>query len=276
MKEDYNSISTQRKQEFVKNSFDQKGFVQKKFNSENINLQENFYTTQLRKYFDKAIKKRLNIDFDELENIHKNVDEELTAYDFDYGINGLTRALYDMDDEFISIYHNFIKDWVDKNLADGKKFWFQKTPTIRVHCPGANSKTVYPAYHNDTFLGHHPYETNIWIPLTHKRQEGHGFTLLSFTDSKEILKKYDFDVFKYYEEVRKFDNEAFKITNAKAKNATTDFNEILLFDVKLLHSTMPMCQQTRVSMDVRIIFDKDIFNRIRIEKDFLLFVGPSL
>lgn len=256
-KENYNEIATPRKQQFMKSFFDAKSNLQQERGVDSINLKEANYTTKLRDYFDRTIKKRLNIEFDELENIHKNVDESLTTYDFAFGINGLTKALYDMDEEFISIYHSFIKDWVEKEVAHGRKFWFQKTPTIRVHCPGANSKTVYPAYHNDMFLGHHPCELNIWIPLTHKRSEGHGFTLMNVNDSKEILKPYDFDTEKYYEEVRKHDSSAFKITDSKAKPVTTEFGEILLFDIRSLHSTMPMSEQTRASMDVRIIFDED-------------------
>ncbi|MBU6140090.1 MAG: hypothetical protein KGP29_00840 [Proteobacteria bacterium] len=257
MKEIYNDLPVGKQQEFMRNFFETKSFIQEKFGADSLNLEENFYTKQLRNYFDSTIKKRLNIGFDKLENIHKSVDDQLTSYDFDYGINGITKALYDMDEEFVSIYHDFIKNWIGKNIADGRKFWFQKTPTIRVHCPGANSKTVYPAYHNDTFLGHHPYELNIWIPLTYLGNEGHGFDLMDVNESKEILKPYDFDIFKYYAEVRNHSSQAFKVTSEKAKPVTTEFGQILLFDVRSLHSTMPMHQQTRVSMDVRIIFDED-------------------
>ncbi len=241
----------------MRNFFNTKSFIQEKFGADSLNLEERHYTEALRKYFDSTIKKRLNIEFDELENIHKSVGDDLTSYDFDYGINGITKALYDMDDEFISIYHDFVKNWIGTKIANGRKFWFQHTPTIRVHCPGANSKTVYPAYHNDTFLGHHPCELNIWVPFTYLRKEGHGFNLMNVEESKKILTPYDFDIFKYYAEVRKLDSEAFKITDSKAKPVTTEFGQILLFDVRSLHSTMPMDHQTRVSMDVRIIFDED-------------------
>ncbi len=257
IKEIYNNIANERKKQFMKNFFDIKSNIQKQYDADNINLKENNYTRQLRDYYNSTIKKRLNIEFDELENIHKNVSEEFTTYDFDFGINDLTKSLYEMDEEFISIYHDFIRNWVDKEIGKGRKFWFQKTPTIRVHCPGTNSRKVYPAYHNDMFLGHHPYELNIWIPLTYKRLEGHGFNIMSVSDSKKILEPYDFDIFKYYAEVRDHDNPAFKITDDKSKPVSTDFGEILLFDLRSIHSTMPMSGQTRVSMDVRIIFDED-------------------
>ena len=257
MKELYNDISNERKKLCMKNLFEIKSNIQKIYNGDYINLKESNYTLQFRDYFNHTIKKRLNIEFDELENIHKNVSEDLTSYDFDFGINGITKALYEMDEEFISIYHNFIRNWVDKEIGKGKKFLFQKTPTIRVHCPGANSRKVYPAYHNDMFLGHHHCELNIWIPITYKRSEGHGFNLLGVNDSKEILKPYDFDIFKYYEEVRNHNSLAFEITDKKAKPVNTDFGEILFFDIRSIHSTMPMFKQTRVSMDIRIIFDED-------------------
>lgn len=257
MKELYNDISNERKKQFIKNLFAIKSNIQRQYNSDFLSLTESYYTEQLRNYFNLTIKKRLNIEFDELENIHKNVDEDLTSYDFDFGINAITKTLYDNDEEFISIYQNFIKDYVDKEIGKGRKFWFQKTPTIRVHCPGANSRKVYPAYHNDIFLGHHPCELNIWIPLTYKRSEGHGFNLISVNDSKEILKPYDFDIFKYYKEVRDHNSLAFKITDNKSKPVITDFGQILFFDIRSIHSTMPMINQTRVSIDVRIIFDED-------------------
>lgn len=257
MKEIYNDLPIEQQQEFMRNFFDTKSFIQNEFGTDNLNLEENFYTEQLRSYFDSTIKKRLNIEFDKLENIHKGANDDLTTYDFDFGINGITKALYDMDEEFISIYHNFIKNWVDKNIAKGRKFWFQQTPTIRAHCPGANSKTVYPAYHNDLFLGHHPQELNIWVPLTNLGDEGHGFNLMNVNESKKILKPYDFNIPKYYAEVRDHESNAFKITDDKARPVTADFNQILLFDVRSIHSTMPMSEQTRVSMDVRIIFDED-------------------
>jgi hypothetical protein len=257
MKEIYNDLPVDKQKEFMKNFFETKSFIQQKFGVDSQNLEEGFYSKQLRNYFDLTIKKRLNIEFDKLENIHKSVDDHLTSYDFDYGINGITKVLYDMDEEFVLIYHDFVKNWIGKNIANGRKFWFQQTPTIRAHCPGANSKTVYPAYHNDTFLGHHPHELNIWIPLTYLGNEGHGFNFMSVNESKEILKPYDFDIFKYYAEVRNHDSKAFEITDKKAKPVTTEFGQILLFDIRSLHSTMPMHQQTRVSMDVRIIFDED-------------------
>ena len=256
-KENYNDLPTERKQQFMRSFFDAKSDIQKRYNADCINLKETHYTQKLRDYFDATIKKRLNINFDELENIHKNVGEELTTYDFAFGINDITKALYEMDEDFISIYHDFVKNWLDKEIGNGRKFWFQKTPTIRVHCPGANSRTVYPAYHNDTFLGHHPHEMNIWIPLTYKRSEGHGFNFMSVGDSKEILKPYNFDIFKYYEEVRDHNSAAFKLTDSKSKKVSTEFGEVLFFDIRSLHSTMPMSEQTRVSMDIRIIFDED-------------------
>jgi len=38
----------------------------------------------------------------DLENIHQHVkDKSLTDYDFNSGVNGITRALYDVDKKFI-------------------------------------------------------------------------------------------------------------------------------------------------------------------------------
>ena len=162
-----------------------------------------------------------------------------------------------MDEEFTALYHTFVKDWVKNNVAKGKTFWFQRTPTIRVHCPGSNADKVYPAYHNDMFLGHHAYEINIWFPFTHKRSEGHGFVLASVEESKKLLQKYGFNIPEYYKEVRDHNTNIYKETHNIAKPVTTDFGQVSVFDLRSIHSTLPMHNQTRVSMDVRIIFAED-------------------
>ena len=49
------------------------------------------------------------------------------------------------------LYHDFIKGFVKERLAQGRKFIFQKVPTIRIHCPKVSQN--YPVlYHLNCFL----------------------------------------------------------------------------------------------------------------------------
>ena len=114
-----------------------------------------------------------------LENIHNEIlDNSLLDYDFNSGVNGITKELYDVDDSFMEVYYSFIK-YLYKTL--NFNFYFQATPTIRVHCPKAKNEHHYPRYHNDVFYGHPPEELNIWFSLTQNR---------SITISEDFVRKY--------------------------------------------------------------------------------------
>ena len=103
----------------------------------------------------------------------------MTNYDFNSGVNGITKKLYDIDESFINTYYLFLQD-LYKQL--NFNFYFQATPTIRVHCPKAKNENHYPRYHNDVFYGHPPEELNVWFSLTDNKHS--GFNVINFDNSK--------------------------------------------------------------------------------------------
>ena len=130
----------------------------------------------------KILKDRKVIDsiFIDLENLHEHVsDKSLMEYDFNSGVNGITKKLYDSDKELSDIYKLFLKDLYQYLGFD---FYFQSTPTIRVHCPNQKNQHHYPRYHNDCQYGHPPEEMNIWFSLT--KNEDSGFCVVDFENSK--------------------------------------------------------------------------------------------
>ena len=73
----------------------------------NSNWNKKFRLEILRLLSEKEV---ITKNFTDLENIHKNVlDKKLLDYDFDSGVNGITKELYDVDDSFMNTYYSFIK-----------------------------------------------------------------------------------------------------------------------------------------------------------------------
>ena len=75
-------------------------------------------------------KKVITKNFSNLENIHKNVlDKKLLDYDFNSGVNGITKELYDVDDSFMDVYYSFIK-YLYESL--NFNFYFELVKTIHL------------------------------------------------------------------------------------------------------------------------------------------------
>tara|TARA_R110000751_G_scaffold14073_5_gene46212 strand:+ start:215 stop:1024 length:810 start_codon:yes stop_codon:yes gene_type:complete len=192
-------------------------------------------------------KKIINNDVVDLENLHNHViDKSLMDYDFGSGVNGITKNLYDLDEEFLKIYKEFIKDLHEKLGFD---FYFQDAPTIRVHCPNTKNQNHYPRYHSDCFYGHPPQEINMWFSLTANKDS--GFNVLDFDNSKKWYKEVDYNTETFIK----------KAINSKEFNETGDslsfkvesnLNNIFLFDSLMIHTNQPRLDDTRVSIDMRI------------------------
>ena len=192
-------------------------------------------------------KKVISYNFNKLEEIHNYVlDKSLLEYDFDSGVNGITKKLYDVDKSFMKVYENFIKDLYKRLKFD---FYFQDYPTIRVHCPDAKNQNHYPRYHNDCFYGHPPEEINVWFSLTENNKS--GFHLINFDKSKEWFSKYDYDVEKFINEAT--NNKEFnKNGNDLSFEVKSDLSEIFIFNSLCIHTNQPRVEDSRVSIDIRI------------------------
>ena len=203
---------------------------------------ENFRLEILRLLKEKEV---IDKSFEDLENIHKYViDKDLLDYDFNSGVNGITKKLYDVDKSFMDVYHSFLKDL---HKMFGFNFYFQDTPTIRVHCPNSDKDNHYPMFHNDIILGHPPQEINVWMSLT--KNKNTGFWIMSKNDSNKIMsentKKKIFDL---AHGSQKFNQECLNLS--KQVESTLDY--LFLFNSVRIHSAMQRDKDTRLSMDIRI------------------------
>lgn len=189
----------------------------------------------------------INKEVIDLENIHQHVlDKSLIDYDFNSGVNGITKALYDVDDTFLGLYNEFLKGLYNKL---GYDFYFQEYPTIRVHCPDAVNQHHYPRYHSDCFYGHPPQEINVWFSLTNNQHS--GFYVMDYPKSKVWLDEVDNN-----EEI--FIKKAINDLDFNKKADTLCFevkantNEIFMFDSLCIHTNQPRTRDSRVSIDIRI------------------------
>ena len=197
-------------------------------------------------------KKVVDKNFTDLENIHKYIlDNELTNYDFNSGVNGITKKLYDIDESFINTYYLFLQD-LYKQL--NFNFYFQSVPTIRVHCPEAKNENHYPRYHNDVFYGHPPEELNVWFSLTDNKHS--GFNVINFNNSKKWFNECNNDVDVFIDKAIN-DKEFNKKGDKLSFEVESDLKTIFVFNSLCIHTNKPRINDSRVSIDVRINPVKD-------------------
>tara|TARA_Y100000361_G_scaffold154281_1_gene179282 strand:- start:2726 stop:3520 length:795 start_codon:yes stop_codon:yes gene_type:complete len=207
------------------------------------------WNVKFREQILRLLKKANVVDsnFEDLENIHKNLlDKSLLDYCMASGVNGITKHLYDVDNEFVKVYHSFMKDLYKKLGFD---FYFQTLPTIRVHCPNTKNENHYPRYHNDIFYGHPPEEINIWFSLTENKNS--EFYFIDVETSMDWFKKHNCDGAKFLDESVKNINHN-KLGNKLSKQVNGNLHSVFLFDSFCIHSNKPRNEDTRVSIDCRI------------------------
>lgn len=194
-----------------------------------------------------------------LEYLHNFlIDENMLVYEdrkkyskthpknYTSGLNAIQKFLYTLenDKEWNNIYIDLLKH-IYKNV--GFNFYFQKTPTIRVHCPNSDKDNHYPMFHNDIILGHPPQEVNIWMSLT--KNKNTGFRIISEDESRKIMSKYSkqqiFDLAHGSEDFNK------KCLNS-SEEVKSDINCVYLFNSVRIHSATQREKDTRLSIDVRI------------------------
>jgi len=184
-----------------------------------------------------------------LEKLHEYLSDELRAYNFDDGVSKVSTYFYETDNEFMKVYYQFIA-LLRSNFVK-EPFLFQKTPTIRIHCPNSKNSNHYPRYHTDLCYGHPPQEMNIWIPFT-ELMDGHKFRLMSCMGSKQMLEKFDYDLAAFIQNSihdKSLSHECDKLSYP----VTTEFGKFLAFDSRSIHTCEPLTAHTRISMDMRIL-----------------------
>jgi hypothetical protein len=246
-----NSLSKVEKDALTENIFYRKSYFQTLFNNkDNVELNCEQSARRLRSEIDRLLlEKNLLAEPVPLENLHQYVSEEIKAYNINDGVNKISSLFYDTDDVFQEAYYQLIRD-LRKNYFP-EPFWFQATPTIRIHCPNGINNHHYPRYHNDIAYGHPPEEINLWLPLT-SVLTGHGFRTMSLLSSIEVMKKFNFNFDSLIQnaiEDKVFSNYCDELSNP----VTTELGNILAFDSRCIHTGEPLKIHTRASMDIRIL-----------------------
>lgn len=244
-------IETNAKKAFYRKKFTEESYFQNTFKCDSLELNCEPFATLLRDeitrlLFDKGIIDQPT----SLENLHTLLSDEMRAYTYNDGVNLVSKQFYENDDVFTQAYLSFVKDFVAKHICP-EPFYFQETPTIRLHCPNAENSHHYPRYHTDIGYGHPPEEINLWLPLT-APQPAHGFRLCSLEDTQKILGEFDYDFAPFID--RAINNPSFnEYCTSLAEEVKTDFGKLLIFDSRCVHSGIPLYTHTRASIDIRIM-----------------------
>ncbi len=245
-----NLLSPTDKQALTQNTYAKKSYFQDLFTKDQIEVNCESFSRSFQNEIERILlEKNLIEEETPLECLHEVLSDEMKAYNFDDGVNKISTYFYETDQAFMKVYHQYIQFLREHFVKE--PFWFQETPTIRIHCPNARNSHHYPRYHTDIAYGHPPEEINIWLPLT-DILTGHGFRTMSVSSSKSIIESFDY----HYE---KFINEAIHNKNFSAycdtlsAPAPTSFGEMLAFDPRCIHTGEPLVSHTRASMDIRIL-----------------------
>jgi len=245
-----NTLSSEDKKSLTQTTYAHKSYFQTLFQQDQIELDCHASTVAFRQEIERIlIAKNLISEKMPLEQLHEVLSDEMKKYNFNDGVNKISTYFYDTDDQFIQVYHQYIRFLREHFIKE--PFWFQATPTIRIHCPNAENSHHYPRYHSDISYGHPPEEINIWFPLT-DLLDGHGFRTMSVATSRMVLEQFDYDFGTFIHDAihdKIFSNYCEK----KATPVITPFGKMLAFDSRCIHSGEPMKTHTRISMDIRIL-----------------------
>jgi len=171
-------------------------------------------------------------------------------------INNVIKSFYDTNKSMQNLYQKLMSEIIVNHI--GQNAYIQKTPTNRFSFPFSKGMS-YRDYHIDIMLGHPPEEINVWVPFTNSSLTK-SFKILPLDYSLELLSKYNYDMQVIHFEI--WNND--KLFESLEKNSI--FVELspgkaLLFDSRCFHaSVMNESNYTRVSMDVRIIPERDYDN----------------
>lgn len=250
IKKNINELTLEEKKALVKKTYQTKSLFQNLFahDSEEFHCKEfsHSFRAEINRILleNEIIEKSIS-----LEKLHEYISDDMRAYNFDDGVNKISTYFYETDAQFKSVYHSYIR-FLRENFLK-QPFYFQETPTIRIHCPNAKNSNHYPRYHTDVNYGHPPEEINIWLPLTDVLS-GHCFRMMSFAESKKIIEKFDYDFSQLINSAIN-DKDFSAFCDNISQEVLTEFGNMLAFDSRCIHTGVPLEKHTRVSMDIRII-----------------------
>jgi hypothetical protein len=245
-----NTLSTTERNALTKSIYQTPSYFQSLFHCDQTEMDCNIISRAFRQEIERILlAKQLVNRIDTLEKLHESLSDEMKAYNFNDGVNKISTFFYETDDQFMAVYYQFIKFLRTHFLKE--PFWFQATPTIRIHCPNAENSHHYPRYHSDISYGHPPEEINLWMPLT-EVMEGHGFRAMSVASSQQILETFQYDFAAMIQSAindKAFSNHC----DTFSPPVDTDFGKMVAFDSRCIHTGEPLKAHTRISMDIRIL-----------------------
>lgn len=253
-----NDLTSNEMQVNYNKAYQQPGVFQELFNSDQAEFACQQFSQEFRSLIQCLLVEKNIIEKSiPLEDLHKYIDADMRAYNFNDGVNKVSTFFYETNLDFNNLYLNFVKNFIYKHIVK-EDFYFQAIPTIRLHCPNAENSNHYPRYHTDIGYGHPPKEVNIWLPLTDTIGV-HGFKIMNLHQSNKLLAHYNYDFQSFIEDA--INNQTFNGTCSKlAEDVTCPFGNVLFFDSRCIHSGEPMKTCSRVSIDTRIIRVKDYQN----------------
>ena len=246
----------------MKKEYLRESFFQKKFNSDYKSIPvidkihwNKIFQQELRNF----LIDKFNVPTDlDLKDTHRHIDKKYFKIQVgDTAANDRTifnTSIFELSERIDDTYKDFLF-WVRQNLIK-QDFYFQKTPTIRVHMPGVDM--LYPKWHSDSFLGHSPRNINIWLGLTDNKHS--DFWAMDVAASKEWFKKYGYNKENFIADAEEsdldFDSHGFN--NSFEVNEI--FNSIFVFDSRCIHTALHRTEKdltTRFSIDTRVLPTKD-------------------
>lgn len=254
-------LTTSEKKSIAAQLYNKPGHFHERFSHDWTEFDCKNISDQLRMEIIKFLVEKKLIDGNTpLENLHEITSSEKKAYDFAHGVNAISSEFYNASPAIMSTYHQFVRFIRESVIKE--PFWFQATPTIRVHCPEALNADLYPRYHTDICYGHPPEEINIWLPLT-QTLNGHGFSILSIANSKKVIEQFNYDYDEFIKNAT-HDREFSNYCDSLSVPVDTEFGKVFVFDPRCVHSGQPLKEHTRISMDIRVL-PISLYNNMEIE-----------
>lgn len=245
-------LNNLEKQLLVKDTYNQYSYFQEKFLADSVTFSCEKISVELRHQIERLLhEKNIIHSYIPLEKLHLILSDELRAYNFDDGVNKISSLLYETDSQFTEAFSQLI--WFIRENIIHEAFYFQATPTIRIHCPDSKNSHHYPRYHTDIGYGHPPQEINFWLPLTAPQHiQPHGFRIMNLESSKHTVEKFRHQ-FSALNHAAIVDKEFSQYCETVSTPVKTTLGHIMAFDSRCLHSGEPLIQHTRVSIDIRVI-----------------------
>ena len=222
------------------------------FSSELINL--NFRKTIIKNLINLGIVEKMkfkdiNYDLSRVHEIIPEIDKELDEHEF----NNTIKKFYDFDTEVLELYNKFVLEKISPLFPD--KIYFQKTPSFRFHFP-IKKKKSNNMYHTDVMLGHPPKEINIWVSITDAFLSN-SLRFMNLEKSLSFINECEMDFENFAKKVQ-YDKDFISKLNQNSKSLDMKCGQFIVFDSRCLHCTqLNITNKTRVSMDIRVIQEKD-------------------